>query len=88
MVHVANEIVPIWIVINKTCAVNVELEESLKPFINSFKIISIAFDLHNIKHLWACCHNLRFIISLLHLFNQNAMLCGITLLKWHILFKL
>ena len=49
IVHIANEIVPVVIVINETSSINVKLIYRLESPVHLLKILRICFDLYNFK---------------------------------------
>ena len=51
MVHVEDEVVPVLIVINKTSAVDIELEDGLEAAVYSLEVFGVTFDFNDFKGL-------------------------------------
>jgi len=70
MVHITNEIMPIWILINKRSPIDIELEHSLEPAVDIFEKSCVTFYSHDVKLLHVC--GLRFVISVKLRLCQNG----------------
>lgn len=82
VVHVADEVVPVWITINETCSINVKLKNSLKCSIYFLKIIWISLNLHNIKTFFLKQLILRFILPIQGRFSNNALLALVLIYRY------
>ena len=51
MIHIANEVAPVWVIIDEGHAINVELEKGLKPAIDIFEVLGTTNNLYNFKGL-------------------------------------
>ena len=75
MVHVEDEVVPVLIVINKTSAVDIELEDGLEAAVYSLEVFGVTFDFNDFKGL---VHR-RLLISLDTLIHRK--LSGLAVLS-------
>ena len=49
MVHVAHEVLPVWVMVDEGSAVNIELEQRLKPSIDILVILCVTLNLDDFK---------------------------------------
>lgn len=51
MIHIADEVAPVWVIIDEGHTIYVELKEGLKPAIDVFEVLGTAYNLYNFKSL-------------------------------------
>jgi len=79
---------PVGVLIDETCSVNVKLKHRLEPAVDIFEIRSISFDPHNVKLLLLSVPYFGFVISVQLGLCKDAQACRFTLVERHILFKM
>lgn len=86
MVHVTDEVVPVWIVVDEAGSIDVKLEHGLETSVYMLKVLGVAFDPYDIEclnHSWLVFGVYRSIW--LYWFYQDAQLGWFTLVDRHIL---
>jgi len=51
VVHVAHKVIPVGIIVDKTCSINVELEYCLEPTVDFLEVVGVSSDLDHLEHL-------------------------------------